>query len=158
MTAHVTYHGTGTIGSESAARVMAAKLVAREHEDELRAAADAALTFANHLAARDVVRELGPWPSSSSADTSDAPTSTTLHAGVVGDTAGCPVATTAGAATPHPTFGLINGWQIGQVAVRYGPRGGVQDTVAVPEQVREFMAAFDAGAYPELDAAREMVA
>jgi hypothetical protein len=110
-----------------------------EFEDELSAAADAALTFANHLAARD-----------------NAPQSTTLKVGRCGDTAGCPVATTAGAATFHPTFGLINGWQVGALAVRFGPRGGVQDTVVVPEPVREFMAAFDAGAYPELDAAREI--
>lgn len=43
-------------------------------------------------------------------------------------------------------------WEIGPFALRFGPRGGLRSQVEVPTDVREFMAAFDAGMLPHLEA------
>lgn len=85
--------------------------------------AAAALEFANFLATRD-----------------NGPTHTALLPGVPKDCAECPVARTAGPM-----------WELGRGgALKVGPRGGIRDHVPVPEDVLEFMAAFDCGAYPNL--------
>lgn len=100
----------------------------------LEAYADAALSFANTL------RHISGLMSVDA-----------LEPGEPGDSAFCPISTTAGAPTMHPTFGLCDGWQVGGVALLCGPRGGTSYVVhTFPEGVREFMAAFDAGMYPEL--------
>lgn len=74
-----------------------------------------------------------------------------LAKGVPNSTGGCPVAATAGGAAHHRTYGAVNGWTVGRAgAQRHGPNGGVRDTVPVPSAVQDFMAAFDAGMFPDL--------
>lgn len=43
-------------------------------------------------------------------------------------------------------------WEIGPFALRFGPRGGLRSQTDVPGDVREFMAAYDAGMLPHLEA------
>lgn len=65
-----------------------------------------------------------------------------LAIGIRRHTSECPIVRTAG-----------EGWEIGPAgAMKVGPRGGQKGPlVPVPESVRDFMAAFDSGMYPELD-------
>lgn len=90
-----------------------------------------ALDFANHLRALDY-----------------APSASRLVAGHKQDCYGCPIAATA-------TEGCLDGsWMVGPAgAVRLGPKGGIKrgySPVKVPKGALEFMAAFDAGEFPEL--------
>jgi len=100
---------------------------------ELDTLATAALDFANALRIRrneGTVKALAP--------------------GVPVSCAGCPIAATAGSATPHDSFGFVNGWLVAGEAKLYGPRGGQRDLVPVPPVVQDFMCAFDAGMFPDL--------
>lgn len=96
----------------------------------LDALAEAALGFANELRGVHGKEPVGA-----------------LVPGVIGSCCGCTVAMTAGGWVP----GKEPGWEVGARAVFLGPRGAVKlDYCRTPDEVRELMAAFDAGALPDL--------
>lgn len=101
--------------------------------DELHAAQQGALDFANVLRQHDG-RE--PLPA--------------LIMGVDHDCAECPIARTANQGAHN--FGAQ--WEIGRGgAIKVTRHGNVKgDPIPLTPSALEFMAAFDAGAYPELDA------
>lgn len=107
-------------------------------DQDLDALEDAALEFANVLrgvSGGRAVRSLRP--------------------GVQGSCCGCPVAETAGGWRPGGS-----GWEVGDGGAIYmGPRMGIQTSLThvVPEPVKGFMAAFDAGMYPHLTATADTV-
>lgn len=68
-----------------------------------------------------------------------------LSPGSTGDCAGCPIARTAGGYA----YGQ-GGWHVGALSALLGPRGGLRRTVQTPKSALDFMAAFDAGMFPDL--------
>ena len=94
---------------------------------------DAALAFANTLRA-----------------ISGKPPADRLEVGVPLDCIGCPIARTAGAAHLSKAGNACGGWHVGPVAALLGRDGRTKNEVNVPPMASVFMAAFDAGEYPEL--------
>lgn len=100
-------------------------------EERLQSLKDGALEFANVLRFRD-----------------NAPSAGTLSAGFRRRSDACTIASTA-----NDGRGGKDRWEVGpRGAILVGPLGGQKCApVPVPEPVLEFIAAFDAGMYPQLD-------